>query len=65
MQTFRNSFNGGEHGIISMTDVDRAVKKILNFMNMLLDMRQDAENYDRNELHKAAYEVACECITLL
>lgn len=56
---------GLDHKIISMKEVDRSVKKILCFMNKLLDMRQNIGDYDRKAQHKVAYKAACECITLL
>ena len=56
---------GMKNGIITMEDVDRAVRKVLEFMDRILEMRCEQTGYDRQKQHKAAYEAACECITLL
>ncbi len=52
-------------GIITMPEIDRAVRKMLEFINRITEMKNEAKPYDRKEQHKRAYNAACECITLL
>ncbi len=52
-------------GIIEMADIDRAVERMLNYINKIISMKQPKEEYDRTAQHEAAYKAACECITLL
>lgn len=56
---------GLDNGIISMEDVDRAVRKVVAFVDRILEMRQEPGAYDRAAQHESAYHAACECITLL
>ncbi len=60
---------GLEHGILTQADIDRAVRKVLAWIDKFQTMQSEhvAEErvYDRNKQHQAAYEAACECITLL
>ena len=60
---------GLEHNIITMADIDRAVEKVLEWIDRVQTMYaahgEEYHNYDRQAQHERAYEAACECITLL
>ena len=60
---------GLDHGIITMEDVDRAVRKVLEWIDRVSTMyeahAEEYNTYDRREQHELAYQAACECITLL
>ena len=56
---------GLDRGIITEKDLDRAVESMLNFIDNILEMAKEKEPYDRAAQHKAAYNAACESITLL
>ncbi len=51
--------------IIEMSDIDRAVGKMLEFIDRLDDMKTEKKEYSRADQHEKAYDAACECITLL
>lgn len=57
--------DGIENGIITINDVDRAVGSVLKLVDTILNFPQDEDKYSRESQHKAAYEAACETITLL
>ncbi len=54
-----------DNNIVEMSDIDRAVKKMLEFVDRITNMATGKKPYDRAEQHKKAYDAACECITLL
>lgn len=60
---------GLEHAIITMADIDRAVRKVLAWIDRVSTMyeahAEEYNTYDRQAQHRRAYEAACECITLL
>lgn len=56
---------GLEKGKISMDEIDRAVRAVLKFMEDVKALPVHEEPYDRQAQHRAAYECACEAITLL
>ncbi len=58
---------GIENGEITEADLDRAVTTVLEWIEKIYKMHNDATHtpYDRKAQHQIAYEGACECITLL
>ncbi len=54
-----------DNGLITMPEIDRAVRKMLEFINRIMAMQTEKKLYNRADQHKKAYDAACECITLL
>ncbi len=54
-----------DNNIIEMSDIDRAVGKMLALIDRISDMKTEKGEYSRADQHERAYEAACECITLL
>ncbi len=54
-----------DNKIIEMSDIDRAVGRMLEFIDRMTNMATERKPYSRAEQHKGAYDAACECITLL
>ncbi len=54
-----------DKGLITMPEIDRAVRKMLEFIDRINSMKKEKTPYNRENQHKKAYNAACECITLL
>jgi beta-glucosidase len=57
--------DGIEKGIITEQDLNRAIKAILKFLEKYAKKQEKPADYSRQKQHEAAYEAACETITLL
>lgn len=56
---------GLEKGSITMEEIDRAVERMLKFIDRTKSMQKGKCEYSREEQHKLAQDAAAECITLL
>lgn len=56
--------DGIEKGIITEKDLDRPVRAVLRFIEKY-SKKQELPQYSREKQHEAAYNAACETITLL
>lgn len=57
--------DGIEKGVITEEDLNRAIKAILEFLEKYAKKQEKPADYSRQKQHEAAYEAACETITLL
>lgn len=61
----RDVKNGLDAGKITMEDVDKAVERMLKFIDRIKSMQKGKCEYSREVQHQVARDAAAECITLL